>query len=56
MRKIGHFSNGNEILRVNEAAQLDEIRFACRGIRLLDPIKIWSHSVQGSGLGGRKMR
>ena len=39
---------------MNEAAQLDEIRFACRGIRLVDPIKIWSHSVQRSGLGDRK--
>ena len=54
--KIGHFSHRNEFLRVNEAAQLDEIRCACRGICLLDSIKIWCHSVQGSGLGGRKMR
>ena len=52
--KIGHFSHGNENLRVKEAAQLDEIRFACRGILLLDPIEIWSHSVQRSGLGDRK--
>ena len=54
--KIGHFSHRNEFLRVNEAAQLDEIRCACRGICLLDSIKIWSHSAEGSGCGWRKMR
>ena len=43
--KIGHSSNGNEILTVKEAAQLGEIWCACRGICLLDSIKIWSHLV-----------
>ena len=54
--KIGHFSHRNEFLRLNGAAQLDEIRYACRGICLLVPIKIWSHSNKGSGRGGRKKR
>ena len=41
---------------MKEVAQLDQIRCACRGIWLLDSIKDWSHSDEGSGRGGRKMR
>ena len=33
------------------AAELDEIRCACRGICRLDSIKVSSHSVKGSGRG-----
>ena len=54
LAKIGDFSNGNEILRVKEAAQLDEIWCACRSICLLDSLKIWRHLVKGSRRGDRE--
>ena len=54
--KIGHFSHGNVFSTVKEVAQLDQISCACRGIYLLDSIKVWSYSDEGSARGGRMMR